>query len=285
MTKRFAQRNQGASGAGTTSWTPRMRLTVLGTRGSISTSGPQYAAYGGATSCYLVEAGGERIFLDAGTGLAMAPDLAADTVTILVSHLHLDHIGGLAMYSRLSTPGTLTRLILPTQTAEEGRQVLDALFAPPLWPLRLGQLEGKLAVEALPADGTLTLGSVSVSSVEGNHPGGCKAFRVEHDGKSVTYVTDYEREDASFARLVVLAEGTDLLLVDGQYTDDELAAHTGFGHATPSVGLDLMRQSGAKRLLVIHHDPRSTDKTLRARERALGNPVVRFAHEREVVEL
>ena len=285
MTKRFAQRDQGASGAGTTSWTPRMRLTVLGTRGSISTSGPQYAAYGGATSCYLVEAGGEHIFLDAGTGLAMAPDLAADTVTILVSHLHLDHIGGLAMYGRLSTPGTRTRLILPTQTAEEGRQALDALFAPPLWPLRLDQLEGELAVEALPADGTLTLGSVSVRAVEGNHPGGCKAFRVEHDGKSVTYVTDYEREDASFARLVALAEGTDLLLVDGQYADEELAAHAGFGHATPSVGLDLMRQSGAKRLLVIHHDPRSTDKTLRARERALGNPVVRFAHEREVIEL
>lgn len=270
---------------GRAGWTPHMRLTVYGTRGSIATSGPQYVAYGGATSCYLVEAGGERIFLDAGTGLAKAPATGAGTTTILVSHLHLDHLAGLGMYSRLSTQGTRTRLVLPTKSAEEGRRVLDRLFAPPLWPFKLGDGAGGLQVEALPESGTLSIGSVNVRFVDGNHPGGCKAFRLESDGRAIVYVTDYERDDASFARVAALAEGADLLLVDGQYQDEDLSKYAGFGHASPRVGLDLMRQSGAKRLLIIHHDPCSTDEMLRTRERALGNPVVRFAREREVIEL
>ena len=89
----------------------------------------------------------------------------------------------------------------------------------------------------------------------------------------------------SFARLVEFARDADLVLFDGQYSDDELAKKRGFGHSTPSVGLDLLRRSGAKRLWIVHHDPASTDEVLLGREQSMGCDVVRFAREGDTIEL
>ena len=260
-----------------------LRLTVLGTRGSMAVSGTAFAEFGGSTSCYLVEAGGESIILDAGTGLMHAPTTFSRTPHILLSHLHLDHLIGLGMYGRLSMTGATTRLYLPAESAEKAKRLLDSLYAPPLWPLGLGDYPGDLVVEALPE--TLAIGSVRVSSIEGCHPGGCRVLRLDCQGKSIVYATDYECEPVALARLTEFARGTDLLLFDGQYRRDELAAHRGFGHSTAEQGLELMGRCGAKRLLLIHHDPHATDEDLRERERALGTPAARYAREGETVEL
>ena len=103
------------------------------------------------------------------------------------------------------------------------------------------------------------------------------------------YATDYEYDHASFARLVACSRGADLVLLDGQFTPEELPARRGFGHATPRLGLDLLRESGARQLLVIHHDPTATDDVLREREQRLATDAagapIRFAREGEVIEL
>ena len=41
-----------------------MCLTVLGARGSLPVSDTKRSRFGGATSCYMVQAGSETIFLD-----------------------------------------------------------------------------------------------------------------------------------------------------------------------------------------------------------------------------
>ena len=75
-----------------------MCLTVLGARGSLPVSDTKRSRFGGATSCYMVQAGSETIFLDGGTGLVSAPALSGKPPVILLSHLHLDHVIGLGMY-------------------------------------------------------------------------------------------------------------------------------------------------------------------------------------------
>ena len=229
------------------STTATMRLTVLGTRGSIAVSGPGYREFGGASSCYLVEVGDERIILDAGTGLTQAPDSPAVPTTILLSHLHVDHIAGLGVYARLSQPGVATAIYVPARSDEEANCALARLYAPPLWPVRLDDYAGDLSICALP--GRLQLGDVLVEAIEGNHPGGCKVIRVSYGDKSLVYATDYEYEPVSFARLVEFAREADLVLFDGQYQKDELSAHRGFGHATPEIALRLLSESYARRLL------------------------------------
>ena len=74
-----------------------MKLTVLGSGGWIPTSTRQ-------TSCYLITAGTEALVLDAGTGLGalhVNPALldGIETVTVVLSHFHLDHVTGLGLVS------------------------------------------------------------------------------------------------------------------------------------------------------------------------------------------
>ena len=52
-----------------------MKVTILGARGSIATSGRDVQEFGGATSCVLVETDKEAVFIDAGTG-TLSPSIA-----------------------------------------------------------------------------------------------------------------------------------------------------------------------------------------------------------------
>ncbi|MBO0881113.1 MAG: MBL fold metallo-hydrolase [Mycobacterium sp.] len=88
-----------------------MKLTVLGSGGWIPTSSRQ-------TSCYLITSGTEALVLDAGTGLGalhIGPSLLAgiETVTVLLSHFHLDHVTGLGFLSGRGLGGRETTIAGP----------------------------------------------------------------------------------------------------------------------------------------------------------------------------
>ena len=260
-----------------------MRLTVLGATGSMAVSRKGRESYGGATSCYMVQAGEDCVFLDAGSGLLAAPLEFPKPPLILLSHLHLDHLLGLGMYRRLSQSGVKTRLCMPAEIAGIGLKTLNAIYSPPFWPVSLMSYRGEL--ELVPASFPMRCGEVYIESMPGNHPGGCLIFKLSSGGKSLVYMTDYEHTSAGFGKIVDFARGTDLLLYDGQYTQEEYRDKRGFGHSTAEKGIELMELTGAKRLLLIHHNSSSTDSELLAREAALQRDGVHFAREGEVVEL
>lgn len=261
-----------------------MRVRVYGTRGSVAVEGREYETFGGSTSCYVVEAGEQRIILDAGTGIARVDASAWDApLHIFLSHLHLDHVAGLAMFGRLFVPGLKTFLHVPAASDEEANRAIDALFGPPYWPVHLRDLRGDIEVAAMPA--SLSFGDVLIESIEGSHPGGCKVYRISHADKVLVYATDFESEPELFERLVAFSQGADLVLFDGQFDEEQLRSRRGFGHSSPSAGVRLLRESGARRLLLIHHDPSSTDEVLLGREGLLGSDAMRLAREGELIEL
>lgn len=258
-----------------------VRLTVLGARGSVPAGGGDKSVFGGSTSCYMLEACGQTVFLDAGSGLVSAPDVHGNTPVILLTHLHLDHVLGLGMYPRLSEPGTETRVLLGNGTAETAAAQLSALFAPPLWPLRLAEYGGGISFAPFPE--SFEIGVIRIDTMEGRHPGGCRIIRADCGGKRLIYATDYEPDAASFSALVSFSRGADLLLYDAQYTSEEYVRRQGYGHSTAEKGVELLGRSGAKRLLLIHHDPHASDEELLRRERQLGMENVRYAREGEVM--
>ena len=260
-----------------------MRLRVLGTRGSMAVTLKNRSVFGGSTSSYMVTAGQETVFLDAGTGLLTAPVDFPAPPHILLTHLHLDHLLGLGMYPRLSKAGEETLIHVPVGTGEDPAQVLDRLYSPPLWPVRLKVYGGN--VSFLPLAFPLQLGGLTIEGIPGNHPGGSWIIKLSFQGKSIVYATDYEYEPASFARLAELARDADLILYDGQYSMQELEDHRGFGHSTPEYGLQLLEQSGAGQLWVIHHDPGRTDEELLARETVYEGKRLHFAREGEEITL
>ena len=259
-----------------------MSITVLGTRGSVTTGGRDREIFGGDTSCYMVRAGGETVFLDAGSGLISAPAELPRPPHILLSHLHIDHVLGLGMYPRLSQKGQETTIHVPVGPGEDPKELLDRLYSPPLWPLSLSDYAG--TVRILPLTFPLRIGELTVEGLPGCHPGGSVIMKLTYAGRSIVYATDYEYEERSADHLEAFARGTDLLLFDGQYTEPELPARRGFGHSTAEKGLALMERSGARRLLLIHHDPRSTDDMLLAREAQLPGRA-RYARKGERIVL
>lgn len=260
------------------------QVTVLGTRGSMAIGGGEFREFGGSTSCYMVRAGEETVFLDAGSGLVSAPAGYAKPPVILLSHLHLDHLIGLGMFPLLSQRGEQARLLVPfCADAEEACARIDRIFSPPYWPLKLGQLEAKL--ECCPLPERFQMGLLQVETMKGSHPGGCVVFKLRYAGKSLVYATDYEHGEEPDERLIAFARGADLLLYDGQFAEDEYQRKKGFGHSTAEQGLRIMEQAGIRRLLLIHHDPGSNDQILRQRENELPSAQASYAREGQLISL
>ena len=258
------------------------RVTVLGARGSMACGRADCVAFGGDSSCYMVNAGEETVFLDAGSGLTAAPAQYPKPPVILLSHLHLDHVIGLGMFPGLSNVEQRPEIYVPfCKDPAEAAAAIDRVYSPPFWPLRLGDYTSR--PQLLPLPERLSLGDLAIEAVPGNHPGGSMVFRLEYQGKSMVFATDYEFEQNSFERLTTLARQTDLLMVDAQYDEATARGKAGFGHSTAATGLRLMRESGAKRLLLIHHDPQSTDAVLLAREKDLAAPAASYAREGQVI--
>ena len=262
---------------------PALRLTVLGTRGSMTVCRADGLAYGGNTSCYMVQAGEETIFLDAGSGLLRAPTEFQKPPVILLSHLHLDHILGLGMYQRLSHRGAETVLYLQAENETQGKALIDGVYSPPYWPVSLSDYAGTLRI--LPFPPKLTIGEVDVETIPGNHPGDSLVIKLCRRGRTLVYASDFEATEPAFTELIRFARGADLVLFDGQYTDGEYRVRTGFGHSSYEKGTELLERGRVKQLLLVHHDPQNSDLELSRREADLTDPGIRFAREGEVITL
>jgi ribonuclease BN (tRNA processing enzyme) len=59
-----------------------------------------------------------------------------------------------------------------------------------------------------------------------------------------------------------LCQGADLLVHDGQYTDDEFASKPDWGHSTAAFAVHVAAEANVKRLLLSHHDPSHNDREL-----------------------
>ena len=261
-----------------------MKLTVLGARGSMPVSGKDYLAYGGATSCYLIETEHEAIFLDAGSGIVKSPDVGTRRVSVFLSHPHLDHILGLPFCPMLSQKDRELSLYALKFDGIGAKDHVNQVFSVPIWPLHLANYPSNLTFVDLEESGEKDFGEVKISWTLGHHPGKCLVFKITDSKTSIVYATDYEHTEASDERLVSFAKDADVFIYDGQYEEDEYKTKKGFGHSTAPHGLKLFEESHAKKLLITHHDPFAKDDDLKLREESLRakNSNVSFAKEGDV---
>src|SRR4029453_3105421 len=64
--------------------------------------------------------------------------------------------------------------------------------------------------------------------------------------------------------LVEFLKGSDILILDAQYTDAEYDKHVGWGHGSVSSAVLLALDAQVRRLLLFHHDPSHDDRMLDA---------------------
>lgn len=252
-----------------------MQIDFLGTRGSLSAPGEDTARYGGNTSCVEITGEqGHQLLLDAGTGLRLAGHRAfANTkrIDLLLTHLHMDHVQGLGFFGPLYQSGREIHIWGPPSTTRSLRRRIGRYLSPPLFPVRLRDLESRVTCHDV-VDDTWEIGPFRISARLVCHPDPTLGFRVESEGRSVCYLPDHEPQLGAVGGLprnewlsgFHLAEGSDLLIHDSQYTTEEYATRVGWGHATVDVAVDFGQQVGARKLALFHHDPDHTDAFLDA---------------------
>ncbi len=262
-------------------------ITILGARGSLPVSDGDCARYGGATTCALFCAGETYVVLDAGTGLLSLPREAmrGGVLPLLLTHTHVDHLLGLPLSSCAMNDELRLDVYGKTRGGLDARAQVERLLSPPLWPVGPEELPADIRFHELPE--TLRFGQITVDVMEGRHPGGVSIFRLTAEGKRVVFATDCALDNDWLPELRDFARDCDLLLCDGQYSDDEWTARAAFGHSSWGYVARFARSCGAKRLRVIHHDPRRTDEALdRAAEKLRAvDPAFDFAREGECIVL
>jgi phosphoribosyl 1,2-cyclic phosphodiesterase len=251
-----------------------------GVRGSLATPGLATAAVGGNTSCVELACGDTRIVLDAGSGLRALGDAlvagGASETSILLSHLHWDHIQGLPFFAPIYAPGHRVEVISGPNGVMPLEAALRRQMSAPFFPVDFDDVAAQLrARDARP--GELGIGPATVRMARLNHPDPVWGYRVEHAGRSVVYATDTEHYACVDPVLRQLATGADILIYDAQYTPEEYPGKVGWGHSTWQAAVELARAAGVRQLVLFHHDPRRSDDgvvELEARARsAFGNAV------------
>lgn len=249
-----------------------MAITVkfYGVRGSIACPAPSHIAYGGNTSCILVDVDGYPIILDAGTGLrGVGQDFLRESVsgaTLLLTHTHWDHITGFPFFAPAYRQGWDFR-VMAGHLAHDGgiEQVLASQMAQPMFPIPLEAMRASIAFEDFEAGAVLTdiAPNTVVRTRKLNHPNGATGYRIEAGGVSLAYITDTEHRPGQPDRNVLaLMEGADLAIYDASFTDQEFPAKVGWGHSTWQEGVRLADAAQVGTLVLFHHDPDHDDAVM-----------------------
>jgi phosphoribosyl 1,2-cyclic phosphodiesterase len=252
-----------------------------GVRGSIPTAGAEVLTTGGNTACVEIRCGPQILLFDAGTGLRKAGLALAKeglkTFNLFLSHSHYDHVIGLPFFAPLFDSGAHCAIWSGhaggTTTT---RDLVRALLSPPFFPAGPDMFRAHVTYHDFSAGDVISPAApIRIATAQLDHPGGVVGYRVEYDGRVITYMTDTgsQSEEANTAALR-LADRADLLIYDCMYTEEESAERTGFGHSTWQHGIALCERANTKRLAMFHHAPERRDAEL---EKLEASARARFA--------
>jgi ribonuclease BN (tRNA processing enzyme) len=285
-----------------------VHLTFYGVRGSTPCDGARFERYGGNTSCVALESTGHQpIVFDLGTGLreygdmvteGFSADLLANHLTspyratVLLTHLHWDHIIGLPFFTPVFRPDALIDVHGPRQEHGSLAEVFAGVMKPPYFPITPEQLGGTLNFLDTDTE-DFAVNGAKVRSRWVRHTDPTLGYRVEQEGRTVTYISDHgpgcvESDPDDFVPddVLELCDGADVLIHDAQHTTHEYEAKRHFGHSTIEYAVHVAQEAGVETLALFHHCPSHSDTAIdeildHAREFSseIDGPEVIAAHE------
>ncbi len=285
-----------------------------GVRGSYPTPGPGTVRHGGNTSCIEVQVGERTLILDAGSGIIrLGSDLLQRSekpleVSLLLTHGHGDHLIGFPFFAPLFERRATVHLFGPELAGKTVEQLVTPYMSPPYFPVELQKLPSNRTFHTLTERESIIWqqGQCTPEVVDGyeqhgkhskhesdaevrvlaqyttSHPlDGSVIYRIEYAGHSVVYSTDVEWDGSYDPDCIAIAQGTDLLIHDAQYTSSDYKEKRGFGHSTVEMATGMARAAGVGELILFHHEPTYDDDKLDWMEAEARK---QFAHTRSAYE-
>ena len=299
-----------------------------GVRGSYPIANKDFLQYGGNTSCVEVNVNGHLIILDAGSGLInIGSELTEKYIksgltpsertpikaTVLISHIHQDHIQGFTFFKPLHIPSSVVNVYGNVTDNESLSDELAELLFGKSFPLDLGDIAGNLNIKDLSETEGIILRhgeeTPIIKRIENEvdakaenddvlitcyrsyaHPQeGVLIYKISYKDKVLVYATDKESYPGGDKKLANFARGCNVLIHDAQYTmEDYLDAYSpkqGYGHSTFDMALEAKKQANAEKLVFFHYDPEYDDNKLNAiRDKYKQDDIV-FAYEGLEIDL
>ena len=281
------------------------KIKFWGVRGSYPIADKNFLEYGGNTSCIEINAGSTKIILDGGTGIIPLGDKmfkehisSAENaqgrkpmkVTMLLSHIHQDHIQGLNFFKPLNVLTTQFLLFGYSGYDSNLDETLSELIFGKSFPINLYDITADIDIcdineaniiilnndcdkpiikrvsafeEVKPKKNEVIISTLKLNS----HPNfGVMAYKISYKDKSVVYATDTECYSGGSKKLELFAKDTDLLIHDSQYTTEDylsvVSPKQGFGHSTFDMAFETAKAANVKQLAFFHFDPSYDDKKL-----------------------
>ena len=293
----------------------KFKIRFRGVRGSYPTPKANFLKFGGNTSCVEVNLGDKLVILDAGTGIV---DLGVELVrehilsssnpnerepietTILLSHVHQDHIQGLQFFKPVFVLGSKINVFGLNINNEDLKDTLKDVLFDRVFPLGIDDVKCSFNIQNLndskvviiknnnndaqiidvsdfnPCDYTKDDIIITFYKTQAHPKNGCLCIKISYNNKVLVYATDKESYVGSDKRFIEFAYGCDVLIHDAQYTHQDyvspVAPKQGYGHSTYQMALESAKLSKAKKVLFFHYDPNYDDTTLDMLEEEFSNP-------------
>jgi len=230
---------------------------------------------GGNTTCLTIEFDDTLIIFDAGSGMRELGEYlmnGKDAETkkygfhrgqgrayLFFTHTHWDHIQGLPFFKPIHVPGNVFDVY---HVHEHVPQSLAKQMESAFFPLSFDQIGATLHFHQLQEGEQVKIGNAVITNTELKHPGKAYAYRVDVDNAVAILATDGEYQsldDSSTAKYRSFYANADVLIFDAMFSVRESFVKEDWGHSSALIGADIASDANAKKLLLFHHDPVSTD--------------------------
>jgi ribonuclease BN (tRNA processing enzyme) len=235
-----------------------MRWTVLGCNSPFP--GP-----GGATPGYLLEANGNRILIDCGSGVLaqLAKKMPLyELDAVVLSHLHHDHISDFFVL----------QYAIMTATKQKKRTVPLPVWAPAEpahWYSKLGY-EAFIEKNVIEDGRTVSLGyRLEFSFYRTDHGIPCYAMKI-CDGKHTLL---YGADSGPNTNWLQMADSPDLFVCEATYLQKDLPSQPS-GHLSAQQAAQAARQIRAKKLLLTHLYPEYDPKSIQQEAESVFTPSI-----------
>lgn len=250
-----------------------MHIRCWGSRGQIPVSGSEYNKYGGDTTCFEIRSKtGDLIIVDAGSGIrhlgAKLLEEKQKKISLLFTHLHLDHILGFPFFGPVYDRQTSMTIYGCPFSISSFREALHGMMQAPYFPVDLNNLPCKIKYKDI-LTRSFKIGSVRITPIMLNHPNGGLGFRFEEDGATFVFLTDnelgYDLPGAqAFETYRDFCDGADLLIHDAEFDKEEYIRFKAWGHSRYTDAVELAIRAGVSKLGLFHINNKRTDRQVDA---------------------
>lgn len=212
-------------------------------------SGDAFGSGGRFQSCIYVRSNSAQFLIDCGASSLIAMKRfgvsPSHIDTILLTHLHGDHFGGLPFFildaQLIARRAESLAVAGPPGLAARIREAMEVLFP------GSSRTQRKFALEFTELDEktSTTIGPVVVTPYSVVHPSGAPAYalRVACDGKVIAYSGDTEWTD----NLIQAAQGADLFICEAYFFEKKIKYHLDYRTL-----MNHQKELGCRKLVLTH---------------------------------